>query len=304
MTYLQPTNTPLARDIMTAQVHTLLPDTMVPVAIHQILTRQFSEMPIVSKTGDYCGMFSEKSCMRVLSSLTELIDASQSAPPKAGDIMVLRQDLLTLAPGDDVFAAMSRLLKKGYSGAPVIDSHGRFLGVFSEKTCLGFVIEAAYSRIPSAKVGEFIDPDSNRLIDMETDLHTIAKVFVETSYGRLPVTCDEQIVGQVSRRDVLNHREVLSSIFKFHFDESPSGCDRTLPTATADLRPYEKLSDHSVLKFADVDSYTVDPDMNLFSIAQLFFQSPHRRFPVLEGKKLIGQISRCDVLRHAITLLK
>jgi CBS domain-containing protein len=298
----KPTNTPLAREIMSGQVHILLPDTMVPVAIHQILTRRFSEMPIVNEAGEYCGMFSEKSCMRVLASLTELIDASKSAPPKAGNIMVLRQDLLTLAPENDVFDAMSELLNKGFSGAPVIDSQGRFLGVFSEKTCLGFVIEAAYSGLPSAKVGEFIDPDSNRLIDLDTDLHTIAKVFIETSYGRLPVMRDQQIVGQVSRRDVLNHREVLSSIFKFHFDESEG--DSGLPMASADLGTYEKLSDHSVLALADVDSYTVDPEMNLFSIAQLFFESPHRRFPVLEGKRLIGQISRCDVLRHAITLLK
>jgi hypothetical protein len=36
----------------------------------------------------------------------------------------------------------------------------------------------------------------------------------------------------------------------------------------------------------------------------LFFESPYRRFSVVEAGKLIGQISRCDVLRDAITLLK
>ena len=154
-------------------------------------------MPIVNEDGEYLGMFSEKCCMRVLASLVELIDASKRDPPKASDVMVPRQKLFTLDPGEDVFVAISSLLAKGFSGAPVIASDGEFLGIFSERTCLGFVIEAAYSEIPSAKVAGFIDPDSNRLIDADTDLHAIARIFVETSYARLPVV--REAIGSSGR---------------------------------------------------------------------------------------------------------
>lgn len=109
-------------------------------------------MPIVDGTGQYCGMFSEKCCIRVLASLVELIDASIRNPPKASDVMVPRNSLFTLSPEDDVFDAMSTLLKNGYSGAPVIDPNGHFLGVFSEKTCLGYVIEAAYSGLQGNRI--------------------------------------------------------------------------------------------------------------------------------------------------------
>jgi CBS domain len=51
-------------------------------------------------------------------------------------------------------------------------------------------------------------------------------------------------------------------------------------------------------------SQTIEPDMNLFSVAQLFFASPYRRFPVLEVDRLIGQLSRCDVLRATLTMFK
>ena len=295
---------PLARDIMTRSIQTLLPDTLVPIAIHELLTRQYSEMPIVNEDGDYLGMFSEKCCMRVLASLVELIDASKRDPPKASNVMVPREKLFTLDPGEDVFVAMSSLLAMGYSGAPVIASDREFLGIFSERTCLGFVIEAAYSEIPSAKVGGFIDPDSNRLIDADTDLHAIAKIFVETSYARLPVVRDGRIIGQISRRDVLNHSKILSSILRHRLDLPRTERESSLPAADTYLAAYGMLSDHSVSAFADMTSRSIGPEMDLFSVAQLFFESPYRRFSVLEAGNLIGQISRCDVLRHAITLLK
>lgn len=295
---------PLAKDIMTRSIQTLLPDALVPLAIHEILTRQFSEMPIVKEDGEYLGMFSEKCCMRVLASLVELIGASKRDPPKASNVMVPRGKLFTLDPGEDAFVAMSSLLAMGYSGAPVIASDGAFLGIFSERTCLGFVIEAAYSEIPSAKVGGFIDPDSNRLIDIDTDLHAIAKIFVETSYARLPVVHDGRIVGQISRRDALNHSKTLSSILRHRLDLPRTERESSLPAADTYLAAYGMLSDHSVSAFADMTSRSIGPEMDLFSVAQLFFESPYRRFSVLEAGNLIGQISRCDVLRHAITLLK
>ena len=46
---------------------------------------------------------------------------------------------------------------------------------------------------------------------------------------------------------------------------------------------------------ADVE--TVDADMNIIDLAQKFLQSGFRRFPVLRNNRLVGQISRRDVLR-------
>ena len=42
---------------------------------------------------------------------------------------------------------------------------------------------------------------------------------------------------------------------------------------------------------------TVNPSTDLFSVADKFLQHNFRRMPVVEGKKLVGQISRRDVLR-------
>ena len=42
---------------------------------------------------------------------------------------------------------------------------------------------------------------------------------------------------------------------------------------------------------------TVEPTSDLFSVADKFLKHNFRRMPVLKGKKLVGQISRRDVLR-------
>ena len=45
------------------------------------------------------------------------------------------------------------------------------------------------------------------------------------------------------------------------------------------------------------DVQTVDADMSIIDLAQLFMKSGFRRYPVLKDNRLVGQISRKDVLR-------
>ena len=121
-------------------------------------------------------------------------------PRLAREIMVTK--LVTLTPGMDVFEAIGLLLKHKISGAPVIDENGAFVGVFSEKSCMRMVVKAAYEQLPTTQLFAFVETDA-RTIDEETDLLTIAQIFLSTSARRLPVLNDGKLVGQVSRRDVL-----------------------------------------------------------------------------------------------------
>jgi CBS domain-containing protein len=42
---------------------------------------------------------------------------------------------------------------------------------------------------------------------------------------------------------------------------------------------------------------TIDADMPIIEVAQLFAEREYRRYPVLEDARLVGQLSRSDVLR-------
>ena len=153
---------------------------------------------------------------------------SQQTSITAKEFMTSR--LVTLSPEMDVLDGIRMLLKSRISGAPVVDRDGRFLGVFSEKCSMHVLLDAAYDQLPSNQVRAFMDTDA-KTITPDTDLLTVAQVFLLTTYRRLPVLDDNGLlIGQVSRRDVLqaamnalNHvpaRETsllyLSAIFERH----------------------------------------------------------------------------------------
>jgi CBS domain-containing protein len=52
-----------------------------------------------------------------------------------------------------------------------------------------------------------------------------------------------------------------------------------------------------VADYMTADVETVDADMSIIDLAQNFLTSGFRRFPVLRNNRLVGQISRRDVLR-------
>ena len=59
-----------------------------------------------------------------------------------------------------------------------------------------------------------------------------------------------------------------------------------------------------VSEFMSDDVQTVDAEMNIIDLAQVFVNSKFRRFPVMDGNRLMGQISRRDVLRALQELAK
>ncbi len=57
-----------------------------------------------------------------------------------------------------------------------------------------------------------------------------------------------------------------------------------------------------VADYMTPDVETVDAEMNIVDLAQKFVDCGFRRFPVLRNNRLVGQISRRDVLRALTTL--
>lgn len=52
-----------------------------------------------------------------------------------------------------------------------------------------------------------------------------------------------------------------------------------------------------VAQFMTSSPVTVSPDTNLTQLASMFSSVPFQRYPVVENGKVVGQISRSDVLR-------
>ncbi len=131
----------------------------------------------------------------------------------ARDIMTTK--LVTLDAETDVFHGIEMLVKYNISGAPVIDKNRRLLGVFSEKSCMEVLIDAAYEGLPTNQIGKFMDTDPIT-IDPGMQVLSIAQIFLTTPRRRLPVLENETLVGQVSRRDVIRAASNLMRLTKDH----------------------------------------------------------------------------------------
>ena len=66
---------------------------------------------------------------------------------------------------------------------------------------------------------------------------------------------------------------------------------------------YEQLPVHDVRSFMDTEAQTISPETHLLSIAQVFLLTPYRRLPVLENGKLVGLVTRRDVMKCWMRLI-
>lgn len=258
----------VASEIMASPLQTVSPKVKLSDALHSLLKMNHSGMPVVDEDGSYLGVFSEKCCLRAVAETPTVGEWEGLA---IGKTTVMVTELFCLSPDEDAIAAIGGLLKNKVSGAPVTGSNRTFLGVFSEKTSMQVLIGAAYDSLPSATVSAFMDCDRSRLIDEPTSLARILRIFIETPLRRLLVVRGDQIIGMVNRRNLLRSNITMPNL--------------------------------AVANYMDRKARTVSKDDDLLTLAEIFLSTPYRRLPVVQDGKIIGQVSRRDVLSCAFHLM-
>jgi CBS domain-containing protein len=118
---------------------------------------------------------------------------------KVRDYMAV--ELITFTPRSNVFDAMLLLLERGISGAPVVDD-GVLVGVLSEVDLIEVVVQDSYYNEKVGIVADFMQSEVE-WVEPDMDIFTLAQRFTKMHRRRYPVLENGQLVGQISRRDVL-----------------------------------------------------------------------------------------------------
>ncbi len=129
----------------------------------------------------------------------------------------------------------------------------------------------------SLKVKEYM---STRLITFKADTNVVAAMAVllkEKISGAPVVDDDGNLVGVLSEVDIM---QVI--VQDSYYDESTG----------------------IVGDFMNSPAEVVAPDMDIYTVAERFIHEGRRRFPVVSNGRLVGQISRRDVLRAAEEMLQ
>lgn len=120
-----------------------------------------------------------------------------------------------------------------------------------------------------------------RLITLksDTDVFDAIDILLKNSISGAPV-----LDGEGNYLGVFTERSTLSLLMSAAYDSSP----------TTEIRA-----------FIDRDAPTIDPDLDLLSMMQIFLEGNVRRLPVLDADgRLIGQVSRRDVLKHTASMIR
>ena len=120
--------------------------------------------------------------------------------PRVRDVM--SRELTVLSPDEGVIEAMKTMLSHKISGAPVVDPHGNLVGILTQRDCLSVAYQASYHGQLTGRVADVMTPDPET-VPADMSLVEVIERFYESAYRRFPVTEENQLVGQISRRDVL-----------------------------------------------------------------------------------------------------
>ncbi len=104
-----------------------------------------------------------------------------------------------------------------------------------------------------------------------TDIHRAIRVLLEKRISGAPVV-DERgdLVGILSKKDCL----------KVAFSAS-----------------YHKELGGPVSEYMSRDVQIIEAGTDIVEVAEMFVKGPYRRFPVMDNGRLVGQISRHDILK-------
>jgi CBS domain-containing protein len=146
-----------------------------------------------------------------------------------------------------------------------------------------------------ATVREYMDVDPITVTPGST-LEEVARVIGENELPGVPVVDGEQrVVGIVSENDLVISDEE-GDLHIPHYIELFGGLVFLEP-----FRRFEQRLKKAVATTAEqmmtADPRTVGPDDEVQEAAHAIVESGHNRIPVVEGGRLVGVISRADVVR-------
>lgn len=123
----------------------------------------------------------------------------------------------------------------------------------------------------------------------ETSVRDVARIMLERRISGVPVVENGRLVGLVSEGDLIGRAELSS-------ERHPQAAD---PKATAEENARAYIKAHG-MKAADImsrDVVTIDEHEPLDRIAALFEARGIKRAPVLRHGKLVGIVSRANLLQ-------
>ncbi|WP_405200272.1 CBS domain-containing protein [Christiangramia sp. LLG6405-1] len=133
----------------------------------------------------------------------------RAEPEKPAEVPMLVRDymtekLITFRENENIMDVVEKLIKHGISGGCVVNERNELLGIISEGDCMKQISDSRYYNMPMTDLTVGKRMISNvETIDGNMNVLDAAKIFIEKRFRRFPIVENNQLIGQISQRDVL-----------------------------------------------------------------------------------------------------
>lgn len=131
-------------------------------------------------------------------------------------------------------------------------------------------------------------------VKSSTTVREMASIFEKEHFGSLPLVDDEgNLTGIVTASDLVEqgrplHMPTVISIFDWVIPLEGEGSLQ---------RELDKMSAQTAAELASSEVVTVSPSDSVSNAAEIMSSRKLHALPVVEGKKLVGMVSRIDIIR-------
>ena len=112
----------------------------------------------------------------------------------------------TVQPDTLMDESIRLLVKKKLTGVLVVDEKKNLVGILSEKDCLKILLRHGFDQSPDDVVASYMHPVP-MTIESTVDIIRAAQIFLDNPFRRLAVVDDGELVGQITRRDIVKRME-------------------------------------------------------------------------------------------------
>lgn len=117
---------------------------------------------------------------------------------------IMTKNIVCFNEDQTIHDVMDALVKNRISGGPVVNKNNQLIGIISEGDCMKEISDSRYFNMPilDKSVGYFMTKDVQTL-PATMSLFDAASMFHKTGRRRFPVLDNGNLVGQVSRKDIV-----------------------------------------------------------------------------------------------------
>lgn len=198
--FLAAINDPV-KEIMTRDVISISPKYSIRESVDVMTKNGIGSVPIVDKEEKLVGIVTERDfALALAGSLTN---------ETVGDIMI--KDVITTTPGTPIETCSKIMVRNNLRRIPVVEEE-KLIGIvtstdilrfFGDKEMFASMTSNSGLDVLKRKISEIIKP--NILVTESTvRLGDLCELLAEKNIGGVPVVDDDQLVGIVTERDILN----------------------------------------------------------------------------------------------------